>query len=115
MRKLNTDDLWAFMRIVSEAGIREEIRKIAYEVQDNKLLEARDVGFDMILGIIERCSAAGIQKKVYEFLAGPLEIEADTIGTMELETLIAALQEFVGMNENGLQAFFKGLSALLTK
>lgn len=115
MRKLNTDDLWAFMRIVSEAGIREEIRKIAYEVQDNKLLEARDVGFDMILGIIERCSAAGIQKKVYEFLSGPLETDADTIGTMGLDELAATLQEFVSMNENGLQAFFSALSALLAK
>ena len=94
MRRLKTKDVFAAMRLVKEAGLRDEVKRIALLVRQNKKLKIEDVGSDFIIGAFEGLCSAGAEKKAYIFLSGPFEMEPEEIENMDFMELTKKLKEF---------------------
>ena len=112
MRKLNTADVFAALRVVKAANIREEIRPVLALAADGKA-SVQDVGIDGVLTIIEALAGTKAEKALYEALAGPLECAPDDVAAMGITDLVEAMQGI--SEENNLKDFFGWLSGILGK
>ena len=110
MRKLQTKDVFATMRIIKKANMREEIKpfiKLASEGSIN----IEDIGIEGILGLIETLSEKNAENAIYEVLSGPFECKSDEVASMELNTLKENLEALA--KENDLKVFFTSLVGLI--
>lgn len=115
MRKLQTHDVFMAMKLVRVANIRDEFEKIQ-KLASKKGANVNDIGYEFIFGVIEKLSGTEAENAFYELLAGPLEMDANDIKTMdplELINTIKAMSEVINVEE--WSAFFKSVSAFLTK
>lgn len=115
MRKLKTTDVFAAMRIVREAHVKDEIKRIALEVnQSKKDMNVREIGAELVLSIVEGLANAGAEKEFYKFLSGPMEVEPEVIAEWSITELIENLKELGKMESpEGWASFFKSLGALI--
>lgn len=116
MRKLITRDVPAFARVLTEAGIRAEVRAMAERVKESGgTLKAEDVGWEIILAALEKLSGKRSEALMYEALSGPLEIGPEEIANMDLdvfgETLAKWYREYT--NPETVRHFFGQLSRLM--
>ena len=79
-------------------------------------IDARDVGFDLVLSCMEHLSTKKAEGLMYEFLAGPFGIPADTIAGMELTELADTATKWFAdyVDPKAVNAFFGALSRLMT-
>jgi len=112
MRKLQTRDVFATMRAVSKANLKEEIKPVLKKASSGEM-NVEDVGIDGILGLIEIFSQKKSEQAIYEVLAGPFELTAKEVETMDFVTLAENLETL--SKENDLQRFFTLLANLITK
>ena len=114
MRELKTCDLFGAMRVVKAAGVKDEIKRIALEINEKKEVNQREVGAELILSVIEGLSEKKAESLMYEFLAGPLEMDAEQIGEMKITELIEKIKELGKMESpEGWASFFKSLGDLI--
>ena len=109
MRKLKTSDVPVLCRCLKKLGIKEQFKSVAKEA--NTLQEAWDKGFDLIWNIFDLATESAGEKHLYEFLAGPFEMTAAEVESLELDTFLANLQQLAA--ENNLSAFFKSAAKLM--
>lgn len=89
MRKLLTNDLFKFTRLIKAMGLKDELKKFATDVDKNQDVSA--IGVDFLMIVLERVSDVETEKLVYEFLSGPFEMSADEVANMELFDMVEAL------------------------
>lgn len=116
MRKLKTSDVFAFLRITSEAHIKDEVRRIAEAIQkDGTNVNAQEVGYDLILAVMDGMSGKRAEAMVYEFLGGVWEMKPEDVANLDLvafrDTLKTWATEYVDRAE--VKAFFGHLSRLM--
>ena len=111
MRKLRTIDLFAAMRIMRNANLREELKPVIKMGAEGKV-DVTDLGIEGVLYLIEATGSPKVEKAFYDFLAGPFECKAEDIEQMELTELFKNLKEFA--EENDLTSFFTQLSNMIT-
>ena len=109
MRKLMTSDIPALCRTLKKLGLKDKLRAIAQETDNVK--EAWDKGFDLIWNIFDLATEVAGEQHLYEFLAGPFEMTAAEVESLELDTFLANLQQLAA--ENNLSAFFKSAAKLM--
>lgn len=97
MRKLQTTDVFAALRIVKAAGVADEVKKIARILEEKEKTEAEvsimDIGIEMIVGIMEKLAGTDAEKAFYRFLSGPMEIKEKDIATMDPIELVDKIME----------------------
>lgn len=97
MRHLKTTDVFAALRIVTAAGISEEVKTIAKKMEENekakKKTDVTDIGIDLLLGVLERVVQGPSEKAFYKFISGPLEMSEKEIADMEALDLFDKLAE----------------------
>jgi len=116
MRKLITSDVFAFLRVVTEAGVRKEIKAITDLVADQGAeVDARALGYDLMLSCMEHLSGRKAEGLIYEFLSGPLGISADEIAGMELGELADTVTKWYAdcADPKAVKAFFGAVSRLM--
>lgn len=111
MRKLQTRDLFNAMRLIEKAGIKEEIKPIIRRAQ-RKEADATEIGMEVIIKISQILIREESEKAFYDFLSGPLEMEAREVEEMNLEELVGNLKK-VAEGDN-LKFFFTTLQNLIT-
>ena len=109
MRKLKTSDIPAFCRCLKKIGFKENIQAVAKEANNAK--DVWDKGFDMIWGIFDLATEAEGENALYEFLAGPFEMQPRDVADLDFETLINNLKQLA--EENNLTIFFKSAAKLM--
>ncbi len=112
MRKINTRDVFAALRLVQKSGLKDKLTPVIKGIAE-KGTAVVDTGILGILSVIEVFSENRCEQMVCEWLAGPLETDAESIEEMDLGQLGDAL-EALG-RENDIRRFFSVLSGLLTK
>ena len=112
MRKLNTSDVFAALRLIRAANLREEIKPVMRVASEGKL-SVEDVGIDGIISVVEMLAEKKAEKAMYEVLSGPFEMEPEEVANMELVQFAENLQQLA--KENDLRAFFGYVSGILTK
>ena len=109
MRKLKTSDIPAFCRCLKKLGFKENIQAAAKEANNAK--DVWDKGFDMIWSIFDLATEAEGENALYEFLAGPFEMQPRDVADLDFETLINNLKQLA--EENNLTVFFKSAAKLM--
>ena len=88
MRKANTTDLFKIARLVQELDLKEDF----FNSQNNEE-DLSKIGFSFVFDIIGKASSKEAEKKIYECLSGPFEMDPEDIGKMEIDKLFEALVE----------------------
>jgi len=119
MRKLNTQDLFNFTKIMKAANLKEELqplfskgKAIKVKAKDENIEDnVKQIGIEAILTVIEACGNAGVEDKVYKFLAGPFEMDEKAIAGLSIEALFEKFEQLAG--ENNLTVFFNRAANLM--
>lgn len=109
MRKLKTSDIPAFCRCLKKLGVKDKIQTIAKDASN--VQDVWDRGFDLIWGIFDLATEAEGENALYEFLAGPFEMQPREVEDLDFEVLFGNLKQLA--EENNLNLFFKSAAKLM--
>lgn len=90
MRRLNSRDVFAVVRIAKKIGIREFIEGFDW----NKPKE--EIGEEFI-GVLLNLADEQTEQLVFKFLAGVLEMDPEEVATYDFIDLVKLIREWVGM------------------
>lgn len=126
MRKLIASDVFAALRVVSavedKTDVKEIVKKIVKEAEaeaeenDDEDAEKKNdefiksVGVGAILKLVEMASGKKAEAKIYEFLAGPLEMQPEDVKAMPIPDFIESVKTIA--RENDLSSFFDSVLKL---
>ena len=83
MRNLQTQDVFAFVRLIDEVGIKDEIKTLILSKDSMKDITTESFGYDMVFTLVSGASKKKAEEALYEFFANIMECDKDTIRTME--------------------------------
>lgn len=109
MRKLKTTDIPAFCRCLKKIGVKDQIQAISKESDSAK--DIWDKGFDLLWGIFDLATEANGENALYEFLAGPFEMQPREVADLDFDILFNNLRQLA--EENNLTVFFKSAAKLM--
>lgn len=112
MRKLKTSDVFNMLRTIKKAGMKEELKPYFRLAAEGKL-DIEDIGIETVLGLMEIMSEQRSEDAIYEFLAGPFEMDPKEVADLDLDNLINLLGQLA--KENDLKVFTKAVSGLISK
>lgn len=126
MRKLIASDVFAALRVVSavedKTDVKEIVKKIVKEAEaeaeenDDEDAEKKNdefiksVGVGAILKLVEMASGKKAEAKIYEFLAGPLEMQPEDVKALPIPDFIESVKSIA--RENDLSSFFDSVLKL---
>jgi len=114
MRNLRTSDLFEAIRLTSAIGIREEIKEVARQAEENKGKKIKvDFGVDLILGIMEKAAQESAEKEIYKFIANILECEWEEVRDMDPIDLLDQLEKVADLEK--WKNFFKRVAKSIMK
>lgn len=118
MRQLKSTDLFAALRVVKEIGVKDELKRFAAEVSAGRLnaKTQREIGAELIFGILANCGTESAEKAFFAFLSGPTEIPIAELRDMDLDKFAELVKDLVGsIDLESWKAFFGSLADLLKK
>ena len=83
MRSLQTQDVFAFVRLIHEVGIKDELKELILSKDSIKDLTQESFGYDLIFTLVSGASKKKAEEMLYEFFANILETDKETIRTMD--------------------------------
>ena len=117
MRKLKARDIFPFLRLVKELGIRDEIKAIA--AQANTAKEAADLaalqfgsGLELVLNLAERAGSQACEASLYALLASLWDCAQEEAMELELDDVAAGLKDLV--EANNFLAFFRSAAQAMS-
>ena len=126
MRKLIASDVFAALHVVSavedKTDVKEIVKKIVKEAEaeaeenDDEDAEKKNdefiksVGVGAILKLVEMASGKKAEAKIYEFLAGPLEMQPEDVKALPIQDFIENVKTIA--RENDLSSFFDSVLKL---
>lgn len=121
MRKINTADTFAAMRVIKAAGVKDEIKKIALDIEDKRKKKIKftsemqkQMGAELFFSIIDGLAEKKAELLMYDLLAGPLEMDPKDIAELPIQDLFEKIAELSKMMApEGWANFFKSLVALI--
>lgn len=100
MRGLQTSDIFSAIRVLTKIGVREEIKEVAKKVEEsNGKINKFDLGFDLMLGIIEKATEKRAEKEIYCFIADLFNCAPDEVRTMHPVKMFEQLLEVANIEE----------------
>lgn len=111
MRKLNLGDAFKVARIVKEAGVKDELSKLAGKFKNIENANIDEVGFEVLLTLISAASSDKVEAQIYELIGSIKGIAPQEVKNLDF----VELKEFVKgvIAENDLKNFFKSASKLM--
>lgn len=83
MRNLQTQDIFAFVRLIDEVGIKDELKTLIMSKDKMADLTQESFGYDIVFTLVSGASKKKAEEALYEFFANIMECDTDTIRTME--------------------------------
>lgn len=114
MRGLRTSDLFDACRLISRIGIREEIKEVARQAEENKGKRIKvDFGVDLLLGVIEKATTENAEEEIYKFIANLFGCEWEEVRDMDPCDLLDKLEQVADIEK--WKNFFKRVADLMKK
>ena len=121
MRKINTGDTFAAMRVVKAAGIKDEIKRVALDIEDKRKKKIKftqemqkQMGAELFFSIIDGLAEQKAELLMYDFLAGPFEMDAKDIAALSIPEIFEKFGELSKMMApEGWASFFSSLAAMI--
>ncbi len=79
MRNLETGDVFAFVRLIDEVGIKDQLKNLIMSKDSVADLTAESFGYDLIFALIEGASKKKAEDAIYEFFGGIMEVSPDEL------------------------------------
>ena len=112
MRKINTSDVFKFLRIIKKSNVKENIAKAIDEIDaKNKAKITEKAGIKVMIALFESCGEPGVESLIYDLIGGIAEINPDTIAEQPFEDTFEILKQI--SRENNMMNFFKQASQLV--
>lgn len=108
MRKLQSTDVFACCRLLTEIGLKDEIKHIALGINTLGDIDVNEVGFNLIWSIFEKATSKKAEDKVYKFLSDILEEDVETLKKSDPAEFI---EKVVGIE--GWSSFFSSVANLM--
>lgn len=83
MRSLQTQDVFAFVRLIDEVGIKDELKELILSKDSIKDITQESFGYDLLFTLVSGASKKKAEEMLYEFFANILEVDKETIRTMD--------------------------------
>ncbi len=118
MRQLKTTDLFAALRLLNEVGVKQEMKEFSQALADGKISAKtqREMGIELVMGLLGNCGTTGAEKAFYEFVGGPLEIAPEALQEMDLLEFVQKIKDLVEfIDVEAWKAFFTSLMDLLKR
>lgn len=118
MRQLKSTDIFAALRVVKEIGIKEEMKEFAQALQKGSVSEKtqREIGAELIFGILGNAGSPSAENAVFRFLSGPMEISVEELRDMDALDFAKQIGEFVtSIDIEAWKAFFTSLVGQMKK
>ena len=114
VRKLNTADLFEFMRMVKRTGVKDELKKVAKnmpkkekqpkltvvgneETEKTEIVQEKpsqaEVGIDLAFSIMEIFSNKNAEDEIYKFIARPFQCDPKEVAENDLMDTIEKLKD----------------------
>jgi len=116
MRNLKSTDLFAALRITKEIGVKQELKDFAAALASGKInaKTQREMGAELIFGLLGNCGTEAAERAFYDFLSGPLEISTQELREMDLLAFMEKIRDFVEyIDVEAWRAFFQSLASLM--
>ena len=111
MRNLQTRDIFAFVRMVDEIGLKDELKNMIMTKDNIADLTAESFGYDLIFTILDKASSTKAEASVYEFFGGLFEIDPKECATMDALEFIEKVMEVADVEK--WKAFFTSAAKLM--
>ena len=118
MRQFKSTDLFAALRVTKEIGVKQELKDFANALANGKISAKtqREMGAELIFGLLGNCGSEGAEKAFVDFLAGPLEMTADELREMDLLVFMEKIKDFVEfIDMEAWKSFFTSLVDLIKR
>jgi len=83
MRNLQTQDVFAFVRLIDKVGIKNELKTLILSKDSIKDLTQESFGYDLIFTLISGASTKPAEEALYEFFANIMECDGESLRTMD--------------------------------
>ena len=83
MRNLQTQDIFAFVRLIDEVGIKDELKTLIMSKNSIGEITQESFGYDMIFTLVSGASKKKAEEALYEFFSNIMECSVDDVRTME--------------------------------
>lgn len=114
VRKLNTADLFEFMRMVKRTGVKDELKKVAKNMpkkekqpklalveneaaEKSKVVPEKpsqaEVGIDLAFSVMEIFSNQNAEDEIYKFIARPFQCTPEEVAENDLMDTIEKLKD----------------------
>lgn len=108
MRKLESRDLFAAMRVIKVSGARHELMQIIKEADED---DVEGTGILGVLAIMEALSGTAAEKEIYKCIADIAEKGEDDIEHMPPADFLELLNQIAANND--MKSFFAELRRLI--
>lgn len=83
MRNLQTQDVFAFVRMIDEVGIKDQLKTLILSKDNLTEVTTESFGYDLIFTLMEGASKKKAEESIYEFFANIMEVQKDDIRHMD--------------------------------
>lgn len=111
MRNLQTQDVFAFVRLINEVGIKDELKSLIMSKDNIQDLTSESFGYDLIFTLIEGASKKKAEVALYEFIGGIMEVTPDEVKTMEPTELLENIIKIADVEK--WKSFFSSVAKLM--
>lgn len=114
MKTLGMEHVFSATRLLIKIGVREEVRAVAKQAEENKTKAIKfDMGFDLLFGILEKAVQKSAEEEIYKFIADLLECDPDEVRKMKPLDLCKQLEKVASIEE--WKDFFGYVKGLIQK
>lgn len=113
MRKLQTNDVFEFCRVIKRIGLKEEIRDICLRYDSLEEMQTAEAGFDIIFSLFDKATEENSEDELYKFIARIFETDVDSVSKMDPIDLINSLLEVA--DKEKWKSFFKFVASSMKK
>lgn len=111
MRNLQISDVFAFIRLIDETGMRDELKKMVMSKDSIGDLTAESFGYDIIFMLLEKASTEKAEKAVYKFFGNIFEMEPKEVAKMDPVDFVEGIREVADIER--WKAFFTSVAKLM--
>lgn len=111
MRNLQTQDVFAFVRLIDEVGIKDDLKKLILSKDSIKELTQESFGYDLIFTLISGASKKKAEQALYEFFAPLMEKTPDEVRIMEPTDFIESVIKVADVEK--WKSFFTSVAKLM--
>ena len=105
VRKMNTSDLFDFLRLVKKIGIKDDLKGVVSKFTANKEATQAEIGVDVAFAIMEIFSDNKAEEEIYNFLSKPFQCAPEDVKNNDLTDTIQKITEIADVEM--WKSFFK--------